>query len=142
MSSLSVKAYGVVVQDFCPLAINITRFSNGFRLKIWNEYLGHFRHMLDKKLDLSMRAVCSASKDFFPSEEKYIFPKIPKLNPMISQEWGFPSIAYFRVPFTSVSKRVLVQNLSDENEFYSHFDTRFKSNSFSFEWFRTKATQK
>ena len=32
MSSLSVKAYGVVVQDFCPLAINITRFSNGFRL--------------------------------------------------------------------------------------------------------------
>ena len=34
MSSLSVKAYGVVVQDFCPLARNITRFSNGFRLNI------------------------------------------------------------------------------------------------------------
>ena len=34
MSSLSVKAYDVVVQDFCPLARNITRFSNGFRLNI------------------------------------------------------------------------------------------------------------
>ena len=34
MSSLSVKAYGVVVQDFCPLAINITRFSSGFRLNL------------------------------------------------------------------------------------------------------------
>ena len=35
MSSLSVKAYGIVERDFCPLAMNISRFSNGFCLKFY-----------------------------------------------------------------------------------------------------------
>ena len=35
MNVLSVKAYGIVVQDFFPLARNITRFSNGFHLKVF-----------------------------------------------------------------------------------------------------------
>lgn len=34
-------------------------------------YLGNFRHVLNQKLDLSMRAVCRASKDFFPPKKRY-----------------------------------------------------------------------
>ena len=43
------------------------------------------------------------------------------------------TICHLRVPFTSVSKQVQVRNLLYENVFYS----QIKSNSFSYEWFRT-----
>ena len=40
---------------------------------MWREEnLGHFRHVLNEKLDLSMWAVCRASENFFPPEEKQI----------------------------------------------------------------------
>ena len=62
MSSLSVKAYGVIVQDFCPLSINITRFSNGFRLNFYWKMLGNL-----------MVVVCIYKGSIYKLFKKYLY---------------------------------------------------------------------
>ena len=92
----------------------------------------HFR-VLTKVDNSTSHSSCNLTS--FHGSHQNVFKKLSKLNQKLCRVATvlFTVICHFRVPVASVSKRVLVHNLSYENEFYSDVHC-CNSNSFSFEW--------
>ena len=82
-------------------------------------------------LDPEMSTLTMGPKIFF------VFTSLRRIILMLKfvchviEKWAISEL-----PFASVSKQVLVQKLSYENEFELHENEHLGENTFSYEWFR------